>query len=282
MQEGVTASKKTDHTRNRKLLRHLLKSLLFLIRKRWAARENYEDFVRFIGDVLEHPDLQQHFALMKQNATYLSKTTVDNFIKHIDSYLEEELITTLKSVSYLTLEADESTSESGNEMLSIYVKFMHPLAHTVEEKFLCQVKMGASKTAKALHQAITEALRDRGIDCTKIFFAGLDTTNTMSGERGGLQRLLRHSHPMCKYQPCRSHKLALVLVHMMKSNALLSEMDSLLITVWKKFKFFTNNKAVLEETQSIEGSKTLKVNLKLLYSKFYELKFKFSKTNIMT
>ena len=82
----------------------------------------------------------------------------------------------------------------------------------------------------------------------------------MSGSIGGLQSYMRFESPFSKYINYRSHHFALVFVHLTQKYEVLGELDFLLLQLWKKFKFSTTNKSVLEEIQQVQGNlKTLKI-----------------------
>ena len=64
-----------------------------------------------------------------------------------------------------------------------------------KESFLGIVKIGTSKTVEALQEIIQKFLEKKKLDISNIKFIGLDGTNTMSGERKGLQHCIRHLVP---------------------------------------------------------------------------------------
>ena len=121
------------------------------------------------------------------------------------------------------------------------------------------VKLSKSKKAAEIHEVIMNLLESKGIDCSFIRFSGLDGTNAMSGERKGLQRLIRHSSPHSLYLNCRNHRLALCLVHLMPKYAKLNELDGLLISLWKTFKFSSIKQAIFEDAQAQHDLKPMKI-----------------------
>ena len=151
----------------------------------------------------------------------------------------------LSLVNKFTPGADESTSMSDMSELSIFIKYVNPITNTVCERFLCLVLLGSSKSDSALYKAIAKAFSDRNLKIKNKFFNVFDWTNTMSSSIGGLQRYMRFAH---------------VFVHLTRKQEVSREMDSLLLQLWKKFKFSTRKKSVLEETQQVQGNlKTLKI-----------------------
>ena len=90
-------------------------------------------------------------------------------------------------------------------------------------------------------------------------FNGMDGTNTMRGERSGLQRRFRQEVPHTKYINCRNHKLALVFVHLLPNFKTLRNVDSLLLSSWKMMKYSTVKNAVFGEAQETFGKKKRKL-----------------------
>ena len=88
-----------------------------------------------------------------------------------------------------------------------------------------------------------ELLNSKAINNSQIRFTGLNGTNARSGERKELQRLIHNSlHSL--YLNCCNHQLALCLVHLLKYYPKLSELDGLLISLWKTFKFSSIKQAI--------------------------------------
>ena len=141
----------------------------------------------------------------------------------------------LSLVNKFTPGADESTSMSDTSELSIFIKYVNPITNTLCERFLCLVLLGSSKS-----------------DSTP--------TNTMSGSIGGLQRYMRFESRFSKHINYKSHRFAHVFVHLTRKQEVSRELDSLLLQLWKKFKFSTTKKSILEEIQQVQGNlKTLKI-----------------------
>ena len=166
----------------------------------------------------------------------------------------------LSLVNKFTPEADESTSMSDTSELSIFIKYVNPITNTLCERFLCLVLLGSSKSDSAPYKAIAKVFSDHNLNIKNKFFNVFDWTNTMSGSIGGLQRYMRFESRFSKYINYKSHRFAHVFVHLTRKQEVSREMDSLLLQLWKKFKFSTRKKSVLEETQQVQGNlKTLKI-----------------------
>ena len=102
-------------------------------------------------------------------------------------------------------------------------------------------------------------LEAKGLDSSLIHFSVLDGTNAMSGERKGLQQLIQHTSPYAQYLNCRNHRLALCLVHLIPKYQKLTELDGLLISLWKTFKYSPVKQSIFEEPQMQQDLKLLKI-----------------------
>ena len=115
----------------------------------------------------------------------------------------------------LTLSADETTIVDGREELAVFITYLDEITDTVRAELIGLIHVTQTNSS-ALLASIKMILIPKGIDMRNVRFSGLDGTNTMRGEVSGLQRRLRNESPHMIYTNCRNHRLALVLVHMMK------------------------------------------------------------------
>ena len=148
--------------------------------------------------------------------------------------------------------------KKNGSILSVHLRFLDPIK-IVREEFLGQVRSTTLHCLTALFNAIKDMFLEKRLDITKIKFSVLDDTNAMSGEVTDLQTLIRNATAFSIYVNCRCHRLALVFVHLIKQHTVLSQVDSVLLQVWKIFKFSTVRSSILEEAQVAEGAKPLKM-----------------------
>ena len=134
---------------------------------------------------------------------------VEELLRVLCYFFDDELITDLKLTCDFTILADESTDQADRAQLAICVRYIDITTHLPIEKCLGVVTLAESKKAIDIHAMITVLLEKKGIEKSNICFLGLDGTNAMSGKINGLQRLRRYSI----YINCRNHCLALCLVH---------------------------------------------------------------------
>ena len=175
------------------------------------------------------------------------------------NYWKTSFLVSLRAAGDFALLTDESTDEAGRARLSIFSRFVDGIMHTPKEEFICIRKLGASKTSEAIMQKLEEMFIDKTVEKTLIRFSGMDGTNCMSGTRNGLQRRIQHVSTYALYMNCRNHRLALCLVHLLKKYDNLVAVDSLLLAIWKKFKYSSIKQAVFENAQIVEGMQPLKI-----------------------
>ena len=72
----------------------LLKVTVFIVKKNWAHTQKFESFVRFVVEELEEAVLKEYLKICKdrKNATYLSSTTVTDFITVISNWIKEKTL----------------------------------------------------------------------------------------------------------------------------------------------------------------------------------------------
>ena len=91
-----------------------------------------------------------------------------------------------------TILADESTDDGDRSQLAIFVRIIGS-DHRPIEHFLEITLIAISRTAAAIMDIISKFLISKEIQPSYIRFCGLDGTNSISSERCGLQRLIKHS-----------------------------------------------------------------------------------------
>ena len=132
--------------------------------------------------------LRNHRDNSPRNATYESYATVVDLLSSISKVMERDLLSSFNSSAYFSLMADESTDVSSKEELSICVRWEQggkPVEHFLG------IMPAKETTAQAIATYLCDFLEFKSIDITKIRGIGFDGTNTMSGQRSGVQKRLR-------------------------------------------------------------------------------------------
>ena len=92
MVKGEQVLKRNTKARNRRVIKKFLKTTYFVAKKNWAVRENFQEIVDYLRD-LDDDDINTHLMDCTSRATYTSVATVDEFLKCISEYLENDLLT---------------------------------------------------------------------------------------------------------------------------------------------------------------------------------------------
>ena len=233
-------------------------TVYLMARKKWAVKNNFKDVVEFVKD-LGDADLEKHFRDMGKNATYLSTTSVDEFVRIISDFIEKKFLSNVLSSEDFALLSDESTDEAGRAQMSVFVRYMDISTNSPKEEFVCIRKLGTSKASEALMKELEQMFEEKHIAKENIRFSSLDGTNAMSGQQKGLQRHIQHVSPFALYLNCRNYRLALCLVHLMKEYKYLGSIDILLLAVRKIFKYSSIKQAEFENAQILENMTPLKI-----------------------
>ena len=99
-------------------------------------------------------DLGDHLLNAQKNATYLSSVSVEEFMKVLNTYIEEKIHTALKLSKHFVILADECQDESGREQLAIFVRYIIESSSEVREDYIALVNLNdaedklESRTAK--------------------------------------------------------------------------------------------------------------------------------------
>ena len=103
-------------------------------------------------------------------------------------------MTDVLAVGEFSVLADGSRDEGDRSQMAVFIRFVNVTSHKVQERFFVVVNFAKSKKAEDLHDIFMK-MGAKGLDSSLIRFSGLDGTNAMSGERKGLQWLIRHTSP---------------------------------------------------------------------------------------
>ena len=96
----------------------------------------------------------------------------------------------------MTVLADESTDDANRSQMALFVRYVDAETNFPAETFMEKVKLTSSKKAIDLYETFINAFSAKSIEPSKLIrFTGFGGTNAISGERKGLQRLIRHTSP---------------------------------------------------------------------------------------
>ena len=81
----------------------------------------------------------------------------------------------------------------------------------------------------------------------------------IKGKKTSFQGRLRNLSPYIKYINCRNDQLALPFIHLIKEYKGLQDVGSVLLNLWKMYKYYFVKFSVFEKAQKLEGLTPLKI-----------------------
>ena len=155
--------------------------------------------------------------------------------------------------------ADKATLAARKEMIGLFLSVYHAEEKKVSLEYDSISSIASTKS---------EVLTDKVLLCSKILLhdnidksntssSYLDGTNTMSGERTGLQRRILNVSSFSIYINCRCHCLALCFKHLFDQFPWLESIGRLLLGLWRGFDYLRKNCHILKSIQNAYGLKVL-------------------------
>ena len=195
--EQIISVSEEEKQHKRMFLKKLVRSLYFLVKHHIPHTTTFEGLITL---QIENGDIQLkgHRDKCPRNATHESYATVIDLLSSISKIIERDLLSSFNASAYFSLMADESTDVSSKEELSICARWewdTKPVEH-----FLGIVP-AKETTAEAISSYLCAFLESKSIDIITIRGLGFDGTNTMSGQRSGVQKRLRFHSPSAVYIP---------------------------------------------------------------------------------
>ena len=149
--------------------------------------------------------LKEHLETPRlRNATYISPRVQNEIIGIISSdIILPHLIAEVRNCPNYAILADEVTSHN-TEYMAVCVRFVDATA-SIREEFVALVKLERVH-AVDISNALQDVIRKVGLSLSQLRGQGYDGASTMSGERGGVQKLLMERQPTqgSVYALCRS------------------------------------------------------------------------------
>jgi hypothetical protein len=159
----------------------LIESAYFVIRKQWAI-DSIKDILQFLHNQ-KCPNVL-NFMASHPSVTYTSSTSVRDIVLSINSFIEKNLLETIRNSPYIALLADESTDEANRTQFAVLIRCLSMDTNTIDDHFVGMVNVKKTD-AESLMNEIQRFLISKDIDICKIMFVGFDGCNTMSGENKG-------------------------------------------------------------------------------------------------
>lgn len=196
---------KEKENTNELYITKLIKIIHFLARNNLPVKELYPKVIKFMAEEIEEPVTKQYLASAAQNATYDSSDSCDSLLVSLDAYLKNTTLKRIVAAADIVLFADEATSVARKEMMGVFLSYFDEDSKKFNLDFVSLVSVPSTKS-EVLITKMKTILEENGVDIKKTRFVCFDGTNSMSGEKSGVQRRYRNDAPFSIYVNCRCHR----------------------------------------------------------------------------
>lgn len=201
--------------------------------------------------------LREHLASAGRNATYISKTSQNEFIDICGDLIAEQIVAEACRAEYFTVLCDETTDTGHHEQLCVCIRFVSKSNgyHMIKEEFL-QFQRAERLTGAALAKQILCILRSHKLNISKLVGQGYDGAAAMAGHINGVQANIKLEAPLAEYVHCSSHVLNLVL----NAASAVPEIRDMFGTVREVTKFLNESakrRIIVAESLGEEGGRSL-------------------------
>jgi hypothetical protein len=267
----------SDRELNRQYFAVLIKSLHYHV-NHYMAKSQLPDFINFLSNELNENVTTQFFAKHRSSSygCYLSCESIEELLTAYSMYCLQKTNQSLKNAEVGTYFSDDSEAYNDSDEMISFMTWVDPkqVLGTIQPYMFINIRSvapppGAEAVpgdqaqthfgAKALYSAMKKLLNEADIKQELVKFICFDGTNTMSGERGGVQALWRKDFPATIYINCRNHRLALVFVHLKKKFPLISQFDQLLLDIYLAIDYSKVAKLMFKHIQAIVGENPLQI-----------------------
>jgi hypothetical protein len=239
-------NKKVD--KNRKLMKRFIDAVIFLSRQELPFRghnesrssENRGNYVELLSLISNYDEtLESHLencgSSVNPAFSGLSNAIQNALIHSIASLIRHKIKDDISKSDFVSIIVDESPDISHREQMSFLFRYV--CKSSVVERFVGFFDCSSSRTALLLTEKILEIVDL--YDCkSKLIGQSYDNAAVMSGERGGVQKLIREKCPNVLFIPCYAHTLNLVLSRALEK---IPDLKSFFGTINRIVRFFNKS-----------------------------------------
>ena len=182
LHKGAENQTEYECKQNRELIKKLIITAYFLVKNNMAVKQSFKKFVKFIALDFEEKLFSMYLSNSSKNVTYCTSNSVEEYLKVLGEFLDENLIKDILAMGDVTVLKDESIDDANRSQMLLFVRYVDARTNFPVEKFMEMVKLTTSKKAIDLFETLINVFSAKGIDSSKVIrFSGLDGTNAMSG-----------------------------------------------------------------------------------------------------
>ena len=204
------------HTKNRMILKSILKAIIFCGRQNIALQGHRElsdliaeqepshnpgNFQAILKLQMESGDkiLKEHFSHAPKNALYHSPTIQNELIAAIGEWFQQRIV------------ADEAVDASNQEQLPLVLRYVDKDG-MANEVFVEFVLCNTGTSGRAIADKILHTLEKLSLDPQYLRGQAYDGAGNMAGKYHGAATLIQSDFPKATYFHCAAHVLNLCIV----------------------------------------------------------------------
>ena len=256
LQHAAAARNITEKRENNRLiLLKLLRSVYFLVKNRIPHTTTFEDLLALQvdnGDQL----LKKHIEEGPGNAQYTSKFSTTSLIEAIATWIDQELLESLRKSPFFSILEDECENISTQEELSVCCRWI--VNGKPEEHFLTILHIVACD-AKTITSTLESFISSNNLDYQKLVGQGYDGAAVFSGSKTGVQMRIRVHSAHALYVHCTCHRLQLASIQAAAKVPEIKKIFTLMGNLWKLFYYSPKKAEALKEVQAALRFPQLKI-----------------------
>ncbi|XP_074521341.1 zinc finger MYM-type protein 1-like [Halichoeres trimaculatus] len=257
--------------KNRAILKRLIAAVLYLGGQEQAFRGHSEstsssgnrgNFMELVQTFAEFDTTMAEHLSSATAFTGTSKTIQNDIIESTAHVIQEEIDKEINAAPFIAIEVDDTTDISCRCQLTVIVRYVNE-SGIICERFLGFHDISLERDAETIAAVVTKTIGSYNPE-TKLICQTYDGASCMSGQRGGVQALVKVKCRHALFVHCYAHKLNLVLAqgtsNIRESRLFFASLDSF-------HNFFSRSPkrtALLKEVDSIHvpGGSTTRWNFK--------------------
>ncbi|XP_074521239.1 zinc finger MYM-type protein 1-like [Halichoeres trimaculatus] len=257
--------------KNRAILKRLIAAVLYLGGQEQAFRGHSEstsssgnrgNFMELVQTFAEFDTTMAEHLSSATAFTGTSKTIQNDIIESTAHVIQEEIDKEINAAPFIAIEVDDTTDISCRCQLTVIVRYVNE-SGIICERFLGFHDISLERDAETIAAVVMKTIGSYNPE-TKLICQTYDGASCMSGQRGGVQALVKVKCRHALFVHCYAHKLNLVLAqgtsNIRESRLFFASLDSF-------HNFFSRSPkrtALLKEVDSIRvlGGSTTRWNFK--------------------
>lgn len=171
-------------------------------------RGNFLELLTLLRQSDEFLDAQ--LASRPGNAHYLSPKSQNQLIDAIGYEVLDVIGDRVRKADFFSVTMDETTDLAHLEQVAIVVRYCDENFNAFER--LISVVESPTVTGERLAEVLLSSLKRHRFDTNKLCAQTYDGAAAMSGNKRGVQAVIKQTAPQAHYNHCRSHSCNLVIV----------------------------------------------------------------------